>query len=123
MKQSWKILWILGALLGWMVGIGMAADPTATSHDHHATSTTQQPITAGTIVATGTLVAIMGTEHKLKIHHDPIPELKWPAMVMDFPVAPQIALDAFKKHAKIRFTLLPIGPTSYQITAVATMPP
>src|SRR3974390_2976974 len=42
---------------------------------------------------------------QLRIAHDPIPALQWPAMVMAFRVAPGVDLAALSPGAKITFTL------------------
>jgi Cu/Ag efflux protein CusF len=42
-----------------------------------------------TASATGTITAINAADHKVTFNHGPITEIKWPAMKMEFPVAPQ----------------------------------
>jgi len=37
-------------------------------------------------------------QHKLNLSHVPIPEIGWPAMTMDFPVAPAVDLKAIKPY-------------------------
>lgn len=55
--------------------------------------------------ATGTVNAVDPAQHKLNISHNPIPELGWPAMTMDFPVAPSVDLRSVKPGMKVNFTI------------------
>ena len=38
---------------------------------------------------TGTVNSVDPAQHKVNLSHNPIPEIGWPAMTMDFPVAPR----------------------------------
>lgn len=51
-------------------------------HEHHQSSVMSEK----TIHATGTLKQIAQNHESLRIFHDPIPELKWPSMNMQFEV-------------------------------------
>jgi Cu/Ag efflux protein CusF len=42
--------------------------------------------------ATGTVTAINAADRKISFNHGPIPEIKWPAMKMEFPVVPSVDL-------------------------------
>lgn len=55
--------------------------------------------------ATGRVEAVDAAQHKLTISHDPISEIGWPAMTMEFPVAPGVDLASVKPGSRIRFTL------------------
>ena len=63
---------------------------------------TKQEVTAS---ATGTVTAIDGAGRKITFNHGPIPEIKWPAMKMEFPVVPSVDLSKVKVGDKVRFTL------------------
>lgn len=52
-------------------------------HRDHASAST---ITEQTIHASGTVKQISQSRESLRILHDPIPELKWPSMNMQFEV-------------------------------------
>ena len=56
-------------------------------------------------IAKGEVVAIDKAAGKVKLKHEAIPELDWPAMTMFFPVAEKAQLDAVKfgDHVKFQF--------------------
>ena len=67
-----------------------------------------------TASATGTVTAIDAAGSKITFNHGPIPEIKWPAMKMEFPVAPSVDLSKVKVGDKVRFTLIGSkNPTRY----------
>jgi Cu/Ag efflux protein CusF len=55
--------------------------------------------------ATGTVNSVDAAQHKLNISHNPIPDIGWPAMTMDFAVAPSVDLKSVKPGSKVNFTL------------------
>lgn len=55
--------------------------------------------------ATGTVNTVDAAGHKLNISHNAIPEIGWPAMTMDFPVAPSVDLKGVKPGSRVNFTL------------------
>ena len=54
--------------------------------------------------ATGTVNSVDAGRHKINISHNPIPEIGWPAMTMDFPVDPSVDLRSVKPGMRIDFT-------------------
>jgi Cu/Ag efflux protein CusF len=54
--------------------------------------------------ATGTVNSVDAAAHKLNVSHGPIPAIGWPAMTMDFAVAPSVDLRAVKPGTRISFT-------------------
>lgn len=54
--------------------------------------------------ATGTVNSVDAGQHKINISHNPIPEIGWPAMTMDFPVDPSVDLRSVKPGMRIDFT-------------------
>ena len=109
MKKRRLTPFILAALLS-VGGIALAAE----SHDHSAS-----PTSASTsIAATGTVKSVDAAKGKLVIDHDPIPALKWPAMVMDFRLADKAMADKVKAGDKVSFTLTPGEKGSYTVTAI-----
>ena len=60
---------------------------------------------SGDAHATGTVNAVDPGQHTINVSHGPIPSLGWPAMTMDFPVAPSVDLKAVKPGSRVNFTL------------------
>ena len=58
--------------------------------------------------ARGVVKAVNAKTGVIKIHHAPIPALKWPAMTMDFKAAPAV-LAAAKVGKSVNFTLNAAG--------------
>jgi len=54
---------------------------------------------------TGTVNSVDPAQHKVNLSHNPIPEIGWPAMTMDFPVAPSVDLKAIKPGTRVNFTI------------------
>ena len=63
---------------------------------------TKQGTTAS---GSGTITAINAAGRKITFDHGPIPEITWPAMKMEFAVAPSVDLSKVKTGDKVRFTL------------------
>ncbi len=53
----------------------------------------------------GVVKAINTEERQIRIAHEPIASLGWPAMVMPFSVAPNVDLGALSPGTKVTFTL------------------
>src|SRR5713101_232668 len=60
---------------------------------------------ATTASATGTITAVNPANHKVTFDHGPIPAINWPAMNMEFAVAPSVDLAKLKTGDKVNFTL------------------
>jgi Cu(I)/Ag(I) efflux system protein CusF len=54
---------------------------------------------------TGTVNAVYAAQHKLNISHEPIAAIGFPAMTMDFAVAPSVNLGALKPGSRINFSI------------------
>ena len=54
---------------------------------------------------TGTANSVDLPVHKINISHRPIPTIGWPAMTMDFAVAPSVDLRAVQPGTRINFTI------------------
>ena len=67
---------------------------------------------------TGTVIALNTAGKKITFDHAPMPELDWPAMKMEFPVAPSVDLSKVKKGDKVRFTLTGSG-KAYTVQSIA----
>ena len=74
-----------------------------------------------TASATGTVTAINAADRKITFNHGPIPEIKWPAMKMEFPILPSVDLSKVKVGDKVRFTLSGSG-NSYTVQSIRPAP-
>jgi Cu/Ag efflux protein CusF len=74
-----------------------------------------------TASATGTVTAINAADRKIIFNHGPIPEIKWPAMKMEFPVLPSVDLSKVKVGDKVRFILSGSG-NSYTVQSISPAP-
>lgn len=83
------------------------ATPAFAQHDH-AGHQAAPAAAAGTIKGTGVVKSVNTKAGTVKIHHAPIPALKWPAMTMDFKAAPHV-LAAAKTGKTVTFTLNAAG--------------
>ena len=68
---------------------------------------------------TGTVNSVDPAQHKINLSHQPIPEIGWPAMTMEFPVAPSIDLKSVKPGARVNFTIEQGQGGMYEIRAIA----
>jgi Cu(I)/Ag(I) efflux system periplasmic protein CusF len=68
--------------------------------------------------ATGVVNSVDPAQHKLNISHNPIPEIGWPAMTMDFPVAPSVDLKAIKPGSRVNFTIEKGANGMYEVRSV-----
>jgi len=89
-------------MTGWMLAVAMVAMPVVAM--------------AQDIVGSGVVKAVDAGTHTVKMAHEPIAALGWPAMVMNFTVAPEVALEEVKEGDKVRFTLQPVGDEDYRVT-------
>lgn len=68
--------------------------------------------------ASGTVNAIDVGKGVINLTHDPIPSLGWPAMTMDFGVAPEVSLAGLAKGAKVSFTVVKGADGIFRIVAI-----
>ena len=68
---------------------------------------------------TGTVNSVDPARHKVNLSHNPIPEIGWPAMTMEFPVAPSIDLTAIQPGTRVNFTIEQQPGGMYEIKAIA----
>ena len=66
----------------------------------------------------GTVNSVDPAQHKLNLSHAPIPEIGWPAMTMDFPVAASVDLKAIKPGTRVNFTIVKGQGGMYEIKAI-----
>jgi Cu(I)/Ag(I) efflux system protein CusF len=67
---------------------------------------------------TGTVNSVDSAQHKVNLSHQPMPDIGWPAMTMDFPVAPSVDLKAIKPGARVNFTIEQGQGGMYEIKAI-----
>ena len=68
---------------------------------------------------TGTVNSVDSAQHKVNLSHNPIPDIGWPAMTMEFPVAPAVDLTAIKPGTRVNFTIEQQPGGMYEIRAIA----
>jgi Cu(I)/Ag(I) efflux system protein CusF len=69
-------------------------------------------------VGKGVVKEINKEERQLRIAHEPIPALQWPAMVMAFKVAPNVDVSSLSAGTKIAFTLSKSASGGYVIEEI-----
>lgn len=73
--------------------------------------------------ATGTVNSVDATAHKVNITHQPIPQIGWPSMTMDFAVAPSVNLAGVRPGAKVNFSMMRQPDGMYAIQSIAPAGP
>ena len=73
---------------------------------------------ATTANASGTITAVNPANHKVTFDHGPISAINWPAMTMEFAVAPSVDLAKLKTGDKVNFTLSGSGGT-YTVQSIS----
>ena len=73
---------------------------------------------AKTAAGTGTVIALNAAGKKITFDHGPMPEIDWPAMKMEFPVASSVDLSKVKTGDKVRFTLTGSG-KNYTVQSIS----
>jgi Cu/Ag efflux protein CusF len=67
---------------------------------------------------TGMVNSVDPGQHKVSMSHAPIPEIGWPAMTMEFPVAPSVDLKVIKPGMSVNFTIEQQPGGIYEIKAI-----
>jgi Cu/Ag efflux protein CusF len=68
---------------------------------------------------TGTVNSVDPAQRKVNLSHNPIPEIGWPAMTMEFPVAPSVDLKPIKPGTRVNFTIEKGQGGMYEIQAIS----
>jgi Cu(I)/Ag(I) efflux system periplasmic protein CusF len=66
----------------------------------------------------GTVNSVDPAQHKVNLSHQAIPDIGWPAMTMDFAVAPSVDLKAIKPGTRVNFTIEKGQGGLYEIKAI-----
>ena len=106
-----------------------SADPSIKQHPASAQSGTgtsdmrkMAPMSdTKTATASGTVTALNAAAHKIPLDYGPIPAINWPAMKMEFAVAPSVDLSQVKTGDKVDFTLSGSGHT-YTVQSIIPIP-
>lgn len=97
-------------------GLAMAAVP-ALAHDGHHGGDSDRV----TAEAEGVLEAIDADGRHVTLRHDPIPDLRWPAMTMDLPLRDPELASELEPGDPVAFTLEQTGETDYEITKIRAL--
>ncbi|MGE0279055.1 MAG: copper-binding protein [Rhizobiaceae bacterium] len=54
---------------------------------------------------TGTVTAVNAAQHRIGMQHEPIPAIGWPAMSMEFAVAPSVNLQGIQPGSRVNFSI------------------
>jgi len=81
--------------------MGHGATPSVTPSPAAAPQMAQ----AAHVQGTGTVNAVDPASRKVNLSHNAIPAIGWPAMTMDFAVAPSVDLSALKPGARVNFMM------------------
>jgi Cu(I)/Ag(I) efflux system periplasmic protein CusF len=66
----------------------------------------------------GTVNSVDPAQHKINLSHQAIPDIGWPAMTMDFPVAASVDLKPVKPGTRVNFTIERGEGGMYEIRAI-----
>ncbi|MCW8872015.1 MAG: efflux RND transporter periplasmic adaptor subunit [Xanthomonadales bacterium] len=75
------------------------------------------------ITAGGVVRAVDIEAHRLKLEHEAIAELDWPAMTMFFKVDPAVALDALQSGQEVHFSMVEDPETGWVIDRIHALDP
>lgn len=95
-----KMVIISSVLVGVLSMTGYAQE-----HDHHDMAGMESMETQ-TFHATGKIKSIAEDHSSIRVFHDPIPELKWPAMTMPFQIADHEMVHGLQNGDKISFDFI-----------------
>jgi Cu/Ag efflux protein CusF len=82
----------------------------------------QQGAQSQAVTATGTVKKVDPAKQVVNLSHGPIPAINWPAMTMDFVVAPDVNLSALKPGQEVEFTLAPKAGAKGEYTVTGVKP-
>ena len=108
--------------LAWTLAIGMAPVLLLSGEVRaQGMNTKDMPAKKGeakTAAGTGTVTAVNTADRKVFLDHGPMPDINWPAMKMEFSVAPSVDLSKVKTGDRVRFTLSGSG-NSYTVQSIS----
>lgn len=77
-----------------------------------------QTAQAGHVTGTGTVNAVDAAGRKVTLAHNAIPSIGWPAMTMDFAVAPSVDLGSIKPGTRVDFMMMQGSGGMYVIQSI-----
>ncbi|MEH6395383.1 efflux RND transporter periplasmic adaptor subunit [Pseudoalteromonas sp.] len=81
----------------------------------------QTPAAVTSVWGKGVVNSVMADQRKVNISHDPIEELDWPSMTMDFTVAESVDFKALQAEQTLHFELTKNADGSYTISGIHIM--
>jgi Cu(I)/Ag(I) efflux system protein CusF len=93
--------------------LSLAVAPVYANDAHHQAADNQKSYSAK-----GEVVAMGSASSKIKLKHDPVPELKWPGMTMFFNVADKSLLDTVKIGDQVEFEFVKVDGGGPLITKI-----
>lgn len=106
MKKAWIFfLFLFSAPLAWAE---------SSSHDHHGHGAQAMPMV---IETTGEVRGLTAKSGQIKLRHEAIPALGWPAMVMSFKAQDRKLLNGLKVGDAVAFSFVS-GEAGHVVTAI-----
>ena len=96
--------------------LGGAAMSAVADDSHHPKAEAQK-----SYAVKGAVVAVDKAASRVQLKHEPVPELKWPAMTMFFNVADKSQLDTLKLGDPVEFSFVPQNGRAPLITQIKTV--
>jgi Cu/Ag efflux protein CusF len=98
----------------------MAQAPQVPAHDmsSHGRSSPPQTAQAGHVTGAGTVNSVDAAGRRVTLAHNAIPSIGWPAMTMEFAVAPSVDLGSVKPGTRIDFTMMQGSGGMYVIQSI-----
>jgi Cu/Ag efflux protein CusF len=93
-------------------------DETHAAHGQHTGEMQMAHGSENDAHGSGTVNSVDPAQHKLNVKHGPIPEIGWPSMTMDFPVAPSVDLKTIKPGTRVNFTIKKQPSGMYEIKTI-----
>ncbi|OGV73533.1 MAG: cation transporter [Methylophilales bacterium RIFCSPHIGHO2_02_FULL_57_10] len=96
--------------------LGIAVTPIYADDAHHPKTEAQK-----SYAVKGEVVAVDKAAGRVKLKHEAVPELDWPAMTMFFPVADKSQLDAVKAGDQVEFQFVKANGGAPLITQIKSV--
>jgi len=96
-----------------LAAFGITVMPGYADDTHHPKAEAQK-----SYAAKGEVVAVDKAAGKVKLKHEAIPELEWPAMTMFFAVADKDQLDTLEAGARVEFQFVKVSGSAPLITEI-----
>jgi Cu(I)/Ag(I) efflux system membrane fusion protein len=89
--------------------------------DSQPSPLTPEPVEEQRVTARGVVRGLDLEGHKVKLQHEPITVLNWPAMTMSFNVDPAVSLDGIKEGQNIHFSMVEKPDSGWVIDQIHVM--